>query len=88
MICTKTYAEAEPIVDSWISQAIDIIETFTGTRPDFDSISYELADCEWIIYGGEDEAGNELLDMEATLRQLSYIVERTIDNIRADQEES
>ena len=87
MAFTMKVSESEKIIDRWIDQAAEIIETMTGTRPDNDSLLYELADCEWIICGGFSEDEEELIDMEAALRQLSYIVERTIENIRAEQED-
>ena len=87
MTCTKRVSEANPIIDLWIEQAAGIIETITGVKPETEDLLYELADCEWIICGGFAEDEEELIDMESALRQLSYIVERWIDDFKADQED-
>ena len=88
MTCTKRASEAERIIDRWIEQAAGVIEAVTGgARPDTNDLLYELADSEWIFCGGFAEDEETIIDMESALRQLSYIVERWIDDFKADQED-
>ena len=79
-----TAAEAEPIIHKWIDEAIEAIESQTGIVLEHDDLLYELADCEWMydIVIDEDTAN---IDMEQAVIQLSYIVERNIDNIIAER---
>lgn len=79
-----TTAEAEPIIHKWIDEAIEAIESQTGIVLEHDSILYELADCEWMYDIVIDEETSNI-DMEEALIQLSYIVERNIDNIIAER---
>ena len=87
MICTKRVSDAERITAKWIREAQETVERMTGVWPDEDDIIMQLCDAEWIFCGGFAEDDEELIDMESALRQLSFIVERTIDNIKADQAE-
>ena len=79
-----TTAEAEPIIHKWIDEAIEAIESQTGIVLEHDSVLYELADCEWMYDIVIDEETSNI-DMEEALIQLSYIVERNIDNIIAER---
>lgn len=79
-----TTAEAEPIINKWIDEAIEVIESQTGIVLEHDSVLYELADCEWMYDIVIDEETSNI-DMEEALIQLSYIVERNIDNIIAER---
>lgn len=81
-----TTAEAEPIINKWIDEAIEAIESQTGIVLEHDSILYELADCEWMYDIVIDEETSNI-DMEEALIQLSYIVERNIEYIIAEREE-
>lgn len=81
-----TTAEAEPIINKWIDEAIEAIESQTGIVLEHDSILYELADCEWMYDIVIDEETSNI-DMEEALIQLSYIVERNIENIIAERAE-
>lgn len=81
-----TAAEAEPIINKWIDEAIEAIESQTGIVLEHDSILYELADCEWMYDIVIDEETSNI-DMEEAAIQLSYIVERNIENIIAERAE-
>jgi len=87
MTCTRTVSEAERIIERWITQASEIIESVTGVTAENDDLLSELADCEWIYCGGFAGDDEEVIDMESALRQLSFIVERWIDNFKAEQAE-
>ena len=84
MAFTMRVSESEKIVNRWIDQAADVIETVTGVRQDNDSLLYQLSDCEWIFTAGEID-GEDCIEMVQALKQLSFIVERMIDQIREEQ---
>ena len=86
MTCTKRVSEAEKITRRWIREAQETVERMTGVWPDEDDIIMQLCDAEWIFCGGFAEDEEEIIDMVSMLKQLSVIVERTIEEIRADQE--
>lgn len=82
-----TATDAEPIIHKWIDEAIEAIKTQTGIVLEHDSVLYELADCEWMYDIVIDEETSNI-DMEEAAIQLSYIVERNIENIIAEREEN
>jgi len=82
-----TATEAEPIIHNWIDEAIKVIEAHTGTVLEHDDILYQLADQEWtysIVIGDEEDE----IYMKQAIIQLSYIVERNIDFIIAEREDT
>lgn len=81
-----TIREAQPIIDLYVMQAAALIEQMTGTAEDPEWIYNQLADSEW-IFGGCTDDGEDGIDIDEALLQLSYIVDREIEFIKSEEAE-
>ena len=78
------YEQAEPVVNDWISEAVNRIEAETGTRVDADDIMTQIADAEWIYAGGMVD-DIDYIDMELLKQQLEYIIANEIKVINDER---
>jgi len=78
------YEQAEPIVNKWVSEAVDRIEAETGTKVDADDIMTQIADCEWIYAGGYVD-DIDYIDMKLLKQQIEYIIANEIKLIHDER---
>ena len=81
-----TVTESEPVINKWISEAVDQIESKTGVKMDSADVLAQLTDCEW-IFGIVVDKETIRIDMDKARKQLDYIIERNIKFISDEMEE-
>lgn len=77
--------QAEPITKKLLEYASETIKEKTGVRIDWQYLSLELYDAEW-IFGIEIDGQEKRVDITRLIQQIDYIIERHSRYARQERE--